>query len=954
MKKNHKTLFGLVALTALAISACTNSPSPSSPSSSGEPESSITSEPSSSIVPTSSDSSSSSQIDPEYEKPVISGVEDLGVYIIGKQRVAPTFNVGEATLKRDDEDPIPFASGEEINESGTYTLKVVNGDKSTSVTFMLKYEKPVVSGVEQDGVYEEPVTITFTCGTATLSKDGGEAKVFEKGSVVSEFGLYKLIVKNGDETVEINFTIQAETPKIDGVKDGGIYANKAVPTFNNGSATLSKDGGEAVGFESGEAITEAGQYKLVVTLGDKKAEASFEVYEHEIQKGAIESFTDIDSWTKESEKGKIERKKDGSDYYMEVTKESDFDFYMYKRVNVNFLQNKYLAIDVEGLNGFVPDTGFQIELLNDNGVWDVMKVSAADAILVTSGEAQHGGNRNIFYFKISDDKFAGKEIENVQVKIYVMWGGEKIVIPYSLNIVADEDMPLVVQGIKDKGIYSVEEKVKATFDVGEATLSKDGGTPVAYVSGTEITSGKGHYLLSVSKGTDNLNLEFDIVDPIFSGWACTSTTGAEVSFENGKLVFTNTNGSYSSVGRTITVNTVDHPTMKIMVNEDSDSRWVLKAKTSSMGANIAITPEEAKTGEVLIDLSLFDEFKDLEDEEVMFEFYVFNNNKLVIDEIMFDTPNPAFSGVVDGGIYTEVTPVVARGSATISKDGGDAVTFVSGTAIKEKGHYELIGSLGDKELTINFDVTDEIFTNWVSTNGAVVSMHNGNLNIKSTAGYCDAYRNIDNDVSQNPILVINFDESSTSQVQIKINNVNVGSQDVKKGVKTFDLRDYAELAELKTLDVHIYVFGTSGEFTLINDFELSNSLPRTVVLGSEVASWSADPNVSKQIDGDTTSVVLTGDPGYGCVSNTFAISADTYRFLVVDLSSDSNCTIKINDTDATTNAKTKTIIDLSNFGLVKDFETVKVQIYVFSKTVPATIKGIYGMTLEEYSEPVNE
>ena len=86
--------------------------------------------------------------------------------------------------------------------------------------------EPVISGVEQGGVYDAPVTISWDVGEGTL--DGSP---FDNGGSVSEPGEHLLAVVNGDKTVTVSFTINAAVPPqakgdIDG--DGAITVADAL------------------------------------------------------------------------------------------------------------------------------------------------------------------------------------------------------------------------------------------------------------------------------------------------------------------------------------------------------------------------------------------------------------------------------------------------------------------------------------------------------------------------------------------------------------------------------------------------------------------------------------------------------------------------------------------------------------------------------------------------------
>ena len=142
----------------------------------------------------------------EWETPVVN-IEDGGVCDVSQQPLVPAWNAGAALL-----DGEFFLPGTAVEKNGEHTLEIINGDKRTTVTFTVtggedEYTMPVVAGVVESGVYEEPVTITWDVGEGVLN---GEA--VESGVVVSEPGLYALRVVNGDKSVTVRFEIKEQTP----------------------------------------------------------------------------------------------------------------------------------------------------------------------------------------------------------------------------------------------------------------------------------------------------------------------------------------------------------------------------------------------------------------------------------------------------------------------------------------------------------------------------------------------------------------------------------------------------------------------------------------------------------------------------------------------------------------------------------------------------------------------
>ncbi len=150
----------------------------------------------------------SAYVDPipsENEAPVITNVSEGDTIDVSAGDFIPNWSVGSASLngKR-------FDAGSKITVNGDYTLKVINGDKSASVSFtvvggQVADQTPIVTGVANGEVYEDEVTIKWDIGTATLN-----GVAIESGIVVSESGSYTLEVVNGSKSVVISFGIKGE------------------------------------------------------------------------------------------------------------------------------------------------------------------------------------------------------------------------------------------------------------------------------------------------------------------------------------------------------------------------------------------------------------------------------------------------------------------------------------------------------------------------------------------------------------------------------------------------------------------------------------------------------------------------------------------------------------------------------------------------------------------------
>ena len=127
----------------------------------------------------------------------ITGVKDGSVYELEKDRVAPVFNVGTATLKKDEAKPLPFTSGTAIEEVGEYVLTVTEGASEKSVAFSIVYPAPVISGITDHSTYYagiDRVIPAFDRGEAEIVKNDTDFSPFVSGTELTEVGKYRLTV----------------------------------------------------------------------------------------------------------------------------------------------------------------------------------------------------------------------------------------------------------------------------------------------------------------------------------------------------------------------------------------------------------------------------------------------------------------------------------------------------------------------------------------------------------------------------------------------------------------------------------------------------------------------------------------------------------------------------------------------------------------------------------------
>ncbi|MBD2867721.1 hypothetical protein IDH41_03960, partial [Paenibacillus sp. IB182493] len=133
--------------------------------------------------------------------PVVTGVTNNQ---FTKQNVSAVFTEGAATLNGS-----PYTSGTIISAEREHTLIVTDAAGNTNtITFTIDKTAPTVSGVTHNSYSNQPVTITFTEGSATLN-----SAPFTSGSEVNVDGSYDLVVTDlaGNKST-IHFVIDAAAP----------------------------------------------------------------------------------------------------------------------------------------------------------------------------------------------------------------------------------------------------------------------------------------------------------------------------------------------------------------------------------------------------------------------------------------------------------------------------------------------------------------------------------------------------------------------------------------------------------------------------------------------------------------------------------------------------------------------------------------------------------------------
>lgn len=227
----------------------------------------------------------------EYSQPVpegsLFGVENDG-YTNGEVSFVWT---DEATVSlTKDGEGISYTSGQKLTEDGEYVLTFRNYDGyETTYHFVVDTIAPEIKteGLENGNTVNQDVKVLYEeqCVTSEIFKDGKLLGDYISGTTVSESGEYTIVVTDraGNKT-EVKFTIDKEVGFVINVNDKGLSNSVTVTADEEVTLVITKDE-EVVEYKLGDAITEAGDYTLMITdaLGNK-AEMSFTVVQSLVQK----------------------------------------------------------------------------------------------------------------------------------------------------------------------------------------------------------------------------------------------------------------------------------------------------------------------------------------------------------------------------------------------------------------------------------------------------------------------------------------------------------------------------------------------------------------------------------------------------------------------------------------------------------------------------------------------
>ena len=756
----------------------------------------------------------------------ITGVADNMVY---NKDVVPTFEEGTATLNGR-----PYTSGTVISTEDTYTLVYTDesGNVST-IRFAIDKTVPVITGVEEDGVYKTSVTPIFNEGTAILN-----GQPYNSGSAISNEGSYTLTVTDAAGNVStVHFVISNTTPVINGVADDMAYNRDVIPTFEEGTVTLN-----GIPYISGTPISEEGLY--VLQIKDAAGNTTGSAISFEIDKTApiINGVANGESYDRDATPSFNEGAAtlNGRPYTSGTPISSEGSYILTVTDAAGNTSSVYFTIRKPSseVTGVSDDTVYNKDVIP----------------IFEEGTATLNGKPYTSGTIISE--------EGIYELIVVSPPGNTTGSAISFEI--DKTAP-VISGVEDGGSYKSD--IAPTFNEGTATLD---GKP--YTAGTPITSEGSHILIVTDAAGNTTVVRFVIrkeaasitgvtdggvyrkaVTPIFTGGTATLdgqpyASGTSISTEgNHTLVVTDTNGNVTTIRFVIdkTPPVITGVTDNVVYKTDVTPTFEEGTATLDGVPYISGIPITSEGSHTLIVTDAA-------------------GNTSIAHFIISKTV-PGVTGVTNGGMYNvDVAPTFNGGTATL-----DGEVYTSGTVISSEGNHTLVFTDAAGNITTVAFVIDKTapVINLNGSNEVITIVHDDYIDAGVTAT-----DNYEGDITSRVVTINPVNKDAAGDYTITYNAVDRSgniAKEVTRKVRIVQNPTKMELTGIVTnqdtavaienAKVSLYDFGhtliaetttdNSGRYSIKN-ITLGNY--KLIVENEKYSTKTIDVNISSQGNGDAT------------------------------------------------------------------------------------------------------
>lgn len=452
---------------------------------------------------------------------VVSGVKDGATYELGEDTVIPEFNVGTATLKKDDGEAKTFESGTAIEETGAYVLTVTRGEDVEIVNFTVKSTTKAALELYKDAIafgkgytFDDDLILLKDCNVYTVVGAVKTRDLTEWGfkSETDKAFALKLTIPNAGEDVSIKLSGGADEPKDLGKSafDGDDFIYLVL------DATQKEFTIECT------ATAEKAPVTLIIRLDvTEEAQPTLELYKKEINFGSGYTFNDD-----------LVINKTGSEYTVsgEVTKRDLTEW--------GFKSKTDYAI---AFKLTIPGAGEDVSIKLSGG---------ADEPKDLGKSALDGDD---FIYLVLD---ATQKEFTIECKATAEKDPVTLILKLDVTLKEDDSERIIVTGVIDNGSYLIGAgEIKPTFNIGTATLKKGEEEAVDFVSGTEITEA-GDYSLTVTNGEESVTLNFTVTAftyKIVSGKGTLEHEGNVIKLVNGDGIVKVEISAKGYVTRTITL-----------------------------------------------------------------------------------------------------------------------------------------------------------------------------------------------------------------------------------------------------------------------------------------------------------------------------------------------------------------------------------------------------------------
>lgn len=400
---------------------------------------------------------------------------------------------------------------------------------------------------------------------------------------------FEIVLEGTDKSVTIDdISFVSEIPQgavISGVENNATYTlgtDTVKPVFSEGTATLSRNGGAAEPFTSGTEISVRGKYVLSVIHNGIENIITFTVLDPTPGANGVTTIDDFsaDDWIVDAGMVGTKTVQDGK-ITLALSAQDDGMIKSYRDVHVNTRQYSIVRFVFDDINTEW-DTHFIISISNRNVAgWPTVYADGTMMNRILIDGKWH------VYFDLNEavdsaEQIVGQESVTLHFEISLE-GSNKSVTLDDISFAAEIPQGPAVSGVQNNATYTLgSDTVKPVFEQGSGTLSRNGGEPAAFASGTEITE-SGDYVLTVTYNgiatiiTFSISEDPDVIDAFSEqDWSVseesTEPDNVELTYHDGQMTFKSGTAELCVITSEKTLNTLGRRYIRYDMTEN-ESCW---------------------------------------------------------------------------------------------------------------------------------------------------------------------------------------------------------------------------------------------------------------------------------------------------------------------------------------------------------------------------------------------